>query len=403
LNKLVTGCLIALFHTLGASAEEINFNTTPICSGCTDTEKFIEIIKDSKFGDVDIYFPNGNYNIDYGTTNRNDNMEYIEKLTLHGQSRDGSIIQTKGLNFKGINHLKLENITINGEEGILTTTDPYEALVNTGSLGYGLNTESVYIHRTIIKNSGSDLLKVWGVNSFRILTSDITRAGLKNLRHHWNDKTKRYDHWAGNGITLTEVKSSVVKNVWFKAIRRAGIMALTNSHNIDISGNTFQLKNDYATEGHPNYGYLGGTCFYQTGHDNSNVTFINNECNDYLTNGVRMDGPNMVVKDNHFNHKKFTACDNDTFRPIGVAANGVKIHYGSNLIIENNCIRHSTNGIAILPVDKVSATIKNNTIKDARYGILACTNGVFQGEHDVDYQNNNNISGIVRIQNSSCW
>jgi len=155
-------------------------------------------------------------------------------------------------------------------------------------------------------------------------------------------------------------------------------LSLHDVQDSKISNNIFDLGLKDRPSGR--YGYLGGSCIYisQEG-SNSNISIIDNECNDFANTGFRLNGNIITVSNNHINHRdNGSSCNTVNFTPTAKELGGkvkpegmaIKAHMLTNSNIDNNCIRHSTSGIVLESWDEISnVDILSNFIKDGSKGI----------------------------------
>ena len=321
-----------------------------------------------------IYFKDGQYNIK--TFERLARGARLRQVAIKGEKWNGPVIKTDKLDFSQILNASLSHIRIEGPE---YKGDDEEKHIPNELVRFGNNSvdsmDSLVIDHTIFRNSGEDLVNIVGVDNVKITTSHFENAGYEDTRVNSNDPKDLRPN--GNAITMFNIDDANIQNVYFTKIRRVGIMAATDVHNLVVKSSTFNLKSpDNPTK---LYGYQGGACFYQTDEANTNITFENNECNDFKVNGVRLKGSSMKVVDNHFNHKRGEECDISNYTPLQYNP-GIKAHIaGPASYITGNCIHQASDGILLQPnsfrsINGLSVT--DNTIVNSGSAIVNAGTGI---------------------------
>ena len=275
--KFLLSLLTLTFVTISVYANEVScnvsFNNTSINfrQYCPSEDKdcsveFKNAVEIAKDGGHFIYFPEGKYNI--STFERLAAGERFCSIALIGENWSRSKILTSSLNFSQFKHSYIHNLSIEGIESQLSP----DFLVRFGVDPVN-KIDKVTIDKVIFRNSGQDLINIVGAREVSITSSHFENAGYMNIRlnpdscNNSDPNCDKREH--GNAITLKNVGDLTVgdirpvriENNYFTQIRRVGIMALENSHNIIATRNTFNLlsKSQPSTL----YGLRGGACFYQ--------------------------------------------------------------------------------------------------------------------------------------------
>lgn len=325
-----------------------------------------------------IKFENGTYRIDQ--FERLSPGERLGSVSLIGDDWRKTRIITNYLDFRQIKDVKFDSVSIEGK-----SDHKHDFLVFLG-IDSTSKIDSIHIHKTIFKNSGKALLSIVGAKKLNVLTSHFGNAGYAN------EKMPNRPHYFGNAIGIANLESGSIVNTYFTAIRRAGVMALGNVNNLTLAKNTFSLRSYGAPN--PLTGYKGAACFYQTSEKNTGIVFENNQCFDYFNNGVRVTGTDMIVKNNHFNHRRTQNvnanedCTSNNYASIP-GGPAIKTNYsdefipnnaisGSGAFIKNNCMFNSSFGVWVWPLERGDdpvtvdgLTIDSNTIMNANeYGLF---------------------------------
>jgi hypothetical protein len=283
------------------------------------------------------------------------------------------IVLTDRLFLLDVNNISISNIHfkgINFEEG---DTEQGNAIIVMGSRDELKKVSQIQFINNYIEDGAEDLLSIWNAKDIQISNSTFKRSGLAmriapimtpgDLRPR------------GSGLLFLNVENVLVNSNEFYAMKKIGIYLdgkEIGSWNVDIIDNYLDLESfEKPTY---RYGLLGGVGIYLTNTPNiHNVNIFGNRILNYKGNGMRLNGSEVVVKNNHLNYLgNCNDKDNNLELPyVGIAFKG---HYLTNSIIENNCIKNSSAGISLESWGEINhVKINKNVMYNATNAIYVIT------------------------------
>ena len=299
----------------------------------------------------------------------------LNNLKIVGTSVNGvqPVIMTDRLFFLDVNNISINNIHfkgINFEEG---DTEQGNAIIVIGSKDEFNKVSNIKFINNFIENGAEDLLSIWNAKEIQVSNSIFKRSGLAmriapiltpgDLRPR------------GSGLLFLNVEHVLVNKNEFYAMKKIGIYLdgkEVGSRNVDILDNYLDLES-FEKPTH-RYGLLGGAGIYLTNTPNIHkVNIIGNRVLNYKGNGMRLNGSEIIVKNNFMNYKGLCNAE-DNYNDELYVGMAFKAHYLTNSIIENNCVKYTDAGISLESWGNIEhVSIKSNTMFGARNAIYVVT------------------------------
>jgi hypothetical protein len=301
------------------------------------------------------------------------------------------IIFTDRLFLLDVNNLSISNVHfkgINFEEG---DTQQGNAIIVMGSKDELKKVSNIQFINNYIEDGAEDLLSIWNAMNIQISNNIFKRSGLAmriapimtpgDLRPR------------GSGLLFLNVENVLVNSNEFYAMKKIGIYLdgkEIGSWNVDIIDNYIDLESfEKPTY---RYGLLGGAGIYLTNTPNIHkVNIMGNRILNYKGNGMRLNGSEIIVKNNHLNYKGLCK-DKDNILEHAYLGTAFKGHYLTNSTIENNCVKNSNAGISLESWGEVSSVkINKNIMHNATNAIYVIT--VNEGTYENISINRNELYG----------
>jgi len=304
------------------------------------------------------------------------------------------IIKTNKLYLFDINDLLIDNIKIMGINNDEGETEQSNTLVLIGAKDKYNKANNITITNSEFENSAEDLLVFWNTQKVIVKNNIFKRSGLAMRIAETigdpNDLRPR-----GSGLLFHNIINASIESNEFYEMKKFAVF-LDGSDILDDDIRIFDNHIDMLNFEKPTkrYGLKGGAGIYIGNSTNSqNIHILNNRILNYTMNGMRINGDNIIVKNNSFNfNSACTTADQTISSPlVGMA---IKAHFLTNSKIENNCVQNTAAGIVLESWENIeNINISQNSI----YGAITPFYFVnkYGGQHSNITKENNTISDAV--------
>ncbi|QIR15101.1 hypothetical protein [Shewanella aestuarii] len=294
----------------------------------------------------------------------------IENAYFYGDSYDGLsitgkdssfVIKTNGLKFEEVNNLSISNISIEGLDYDIGSTEQGSSLVFFGS-NHGEESENLSLMNISVSKSAADLVSIFNVNNVTVTNSQFEKSGLA-LRIE--DQSSPDDpRPIGSGIGFKNVKNLNFTHNKVSEIKKVGLyFALSDSFLGESKHNLFKNEFDLQNFERPTerYGLLGATAIYYDQDERfSIINILHNRINNFKQGAIRANGSNFNITSNYINSSGYT-CKREALKDFNGHKYGVafKSHYLKDSVISQNCASRVGSGILLESWEHI-ANIKLN-------------------------------------------
>lgn len=292
----------------------------------------------------------------------------LNKLSIIGDVNNKPIIYTNGLYLFDINNLSINNIKIMGinNEDIEGQELQGNSLLLIGSTDRLNKVTNITVDNVDFENAAEDLFVLRNTSNVTISHNTFRRSGLAMriapIIGDPNDLRPR-----GSGLLFHNVINATINANELYEIKKVAIFIDSEDlldKDLELFDNYIDMLNfEKPTQ---RYGLKGGAGIYIANSNNThNVNIYNNRILNYTMNGMRINGTNIKVTNNAFNHRgKCNEIDTTISKPlVGMA---IKAHFLIDAEITNNCIQNTHSGIVLESWDNIeNVNIQQNTIYGA--------------------------------------
>jgi hypothetical protein len=343
--------------------------------------EFLVALEDVANSGESLVFQGGEqFNISYVNTTNLD----LSGIKIIGISKNNikPIIQTDGLVLRDISGLSLSGLQINGIHNEEGDEQQGGSLIFLGGSSTQNIVDNITFNNMLMVNAAEDLLAIWNAKNVSVTNSEFKRAGLAmRIAPILIPGDFRP---TGSGVLLHHVEAVDVSVNHFYELKKFGVYLSSKdiiSKNIDIFNNYINMQN-YEKPTY-RYGLKGGAGIYLDQSAKFSHVRIQGNSLHNIRNSIRINGSDIIVKDNNFNILGTCGEEVEGFElPLGGIA--IKGHYLSNAIIEGNCVQNTEVGVALESWDNIE---KVNIVKNKIY--KAVSSIVVEYNYDGAYSNVN--------------
>jgi len=279
-------------------------------------------------------------------------------------------ILTNKLYLFDINNLLINNLRIMGINNNEGETEQSNTLVLIGSKNKDYKAENLTVSNSEFVNSAEDLLVFWNSQNVTVNNNEFRRSGLAMriapIIGDPNDLRPR-----GSGLLFHNIIDASINFNEFYEMKKFAIF-FDGSDLLDKNINIFNNHIDMLNFEKPTkrYGLKGGAGIYIGNSTNShNIRIQGNRILNYTMNGMRINGSEIIVKNNFFNFRN-NCNEHDESITGPLVGMAVKAHFLIDSEITGNCVRNTSAGIVLETWKNIkNINIENNTITDAKASI----------------------------------
>lgn len=369
------------FFLLSLAFFSINSYSVNFNKYCQDTTgeldcstEFIQALYDATENNESIVFESGEiFNIRSVDTRGLD----ISNVRLVGitEKNNKPTILTDKFHLFDVSNLYINNLKFSGLHNEIGDTEQGTSIIILGTKNKNEKASNITVTNSLFEESAEDLLAIWNSKNVAISNNIFKRSGLA-MRTQVSEENAADLRPAGSGLLFFNVDEAIISFNEFYEMKKVAMYFHAEeiiNKNVDIIDNYIDMENfEKPTQ---RYGLLGGAGVYIGNSPNfDNFRVQGNRILNYKGNAVRVNGSNMLVKNNFINFRdKCEFADNSIAGGAGIA---IKAHYLKDSVITGNCFQNTSAGISLESWKEIrDITISNNIIYNAENAIFITYKG----------------------------
>lgn len=336
--------------------------------------EFIQALYDSTAKNESIFFEPGEiFNIRSVDT-RGFGINNVRLVGISEEGQKPTIITDK-FHLFDVSNLYINNLKFTGLHNEIGDTEQGTSIVILGTKDKAHKADGITVTNSLFEESAEDLAAVWNSKNVRFSNNVFKRSGLA-MRTQISEDNPNDLRPAGSGLLFFNVDEGNVSFNEFYEMKKTAMYFHAEeiiNKNVEITDNYIDMESFEKPT--LRYGLLGGAGIYIGNSPNFyNFRVQGNRVLNYKGNAVRVNGSNMLVKNNFFNFNgSCNEMDSNIMPGAGIAVKG---HYLKDSTIEGNCFQNSGAGISLESWNEIrNIKIVNNIIYNAENAIYVTYKG----------------------------
>jgi len=292
------------------------------------------------------------------------------KLIGISEGNNKATIITDKFHLFDVSNLYINNLKFTGLHNEVGDTEQGTSIVIFGTKQDNNKANGITVTNSIFEESAEDLAAVWNSKNVTFSNNVFRRSGLA-MRTQVSESDPSDLRPAGSGLLFFNVDDANVSFNKFYEIKKTAMYFHAEqiiNKNVNVTDNYIDMESfEKPTQ---RYGLLGGAGIYIGNSPNFyNFRVQGNRVLNYKGNAVRVNGSNMLVKNNFFNFRgECHVMDETIASGAGIA---VKAHYLIDSTIIGNCFQNSAAGISLESWNNIQdVNILENVIYKAENAIF---------------------------------